>query len=111
MSTLISSKPKLESDIEKILKKAAYEAFYAMHEKVDGPPEIKKAMDRQLKDSARRFADKFAEETARPLSEAIYNFTKNIGITMKPSGALISTSITTPSPVIGICPMSDFTIL
>lgn len=112
MSTLATAKPLLEKELYRILEHAAYEAFCSMNNKsAEGPMEIRRAMDRQLKESARRFSTKFAEESAGDLSKAIYDFVKSAGIMMKPSGSLISTSITTPAPVIGVCPISDFTIL
>lgn len=108
---LSSAKPTLQSDLEDLLEEAAYEAFMTTQESPSGTASsISNRMEKELKSAASNFAKKFAEVAGEPMAEAIYNFVKEIGIIATPSGSLISTSITSPSPVTGTMPMSDFAI-
>lgn len=89
--TLIASKPKLETDLKKLLEDASYEAEMTMlgdGKNVDSgvAARVKKDFDT----SARKKAQKFAEMAYRPLAQAIYDFVMEIGITLIPKGTLIA---------------------
>ena len=107
-STLVVAKSQLGIDLKKILRDAAYEAQVTC--KSDGSDEdIKKVMHKHIEEAAKKFADKFAEEAAKPMAEAIYKFTKEIGIVMTPKGTLLCAA--PGSPVVGAVPMTDFNII
>lgn len=107
---LISAKPTLQTDIQKLMYDAAREAYLTSQETGDADPIISKRMKQDQEKAADRFAKAFSNSCCQPLADAIYKFVKEIGIIMTPSGALISTSIMSPSPVAGQALMTDFAI-
>lgn len=110
--TLIKAKPDLQSAIKKALQQASYEAYLTAQENPsDTDPMIKSTLKKELDDAAVKYSKKFAEVASPKLADCIYKFVKEIGIMMTPSGALISTSIMTPSPVIGMAPINDFKVI
>lgn len=107
---LISAKPTLQTDIQKLMYDAAREAYLTSQETGDADPIISKRMKQDQEKAADRFAKAFSNSCCQPLADAIYKFVKEIGITLTPSGALISTSIMSPAPCTGMCPPNDFMI-
>lgn len=107
---LISAKPKLQLELQQLLYKSMYETLISLQNPSDVDASIVSKSDNNNKKFATQLATKFSQEAAGPMANAIHSFVSQMSITMIPSGALISTSITTPSPVIGTCPPTDFTI-
>lgn len=115
--TLISSKPKLEQDLKKILEDSMYEADMTSLLDGDGvEPSIAAKIRKDMDAACRKKAQKFAERAYGPLAQAIYDFVKEIGITLTPTGLLMA-----PQAVSGILPVTgtatnlqgqaDFTIV
>lgn len=106
--TLIVAKSQLALDLKKVLREAAYEAQITC--KSDGADkEIQSALHRRIDEAAMKFAEKFADVAHKPMAEAIYKFTKEIGIVVTPMGTLISA--TPGSPVTGTVPMNNVKII
>ncbi len=87
--TLNGAKPKLETDLKKLLEDALYESEMTMVNGCDEPriaAKVKQVLDK----AAREKAKKFAEKAYQPLAKAIYEFVKEIGITLTPKGTLIA---------------------
>lgn len=108
---LSSAKPKLKSDLEKILYDAMYEAYkttFLESSITDGS--ISKNADNEIETAAKKFADKASKTAAEPMATAIYDFVKSIGIMASPKGTLISPGGLVPAPVTGTILMTDFTI-
>lgn len=109
--TLKGALPLLQADLTKALTKASYEAFMTTMngggDKTMGP-----VIEKQITQAGVTFANKFAQELAEPLSKAIYNFTKEMGIILTPSGSLIAPqAVSGALPVTGTSPMQDFKII
>lgn len=108
---LSTAKPKLKSDIEKILYDAMYEAYKTTFIKSsDSEAVINNNAEKEINDAAEKFADKASKTAAGPLATAIYDFVKSIGIMATPKGTLLSPGGLTPAPVTGTIMMTDFTI-
>lgn len=108
--TLSASEMKLEQDLKKAFKDAAYDAYMSQF-KSNSIPEAQKydndtknAMEKQAKD----YAKAFSETLAGDMAKAIHDFVKEIGIQIN----TIPPSVIAPSgPVTGMIPMTSFTIL
>lgn len=109
---LSTAKPKLQSDIEKILYDSLYEAYLTTYldSTVDVEGSISSNANDEIKKAAEKFAEKASKTAASPLATAIYDFVKSIGIMASPKGTLISPGGLTPTPVTGTIIMTDFTI-
>lgn len=108
-NTLQASKIKLEQDLKKAFKDAAYDAYMTQFksnslldaQKYDN--DTKDAMEKQAKDYAKALADTLAGDMAK----AIYDFVKEIGIMVT-----IPPSVIAPSgPCTGSIPITNFTII
>lgn len=104
-ATLIGAKPKLESDLRRILQKAAEEAFKTANKGDGSDMQIESYVNNAIKDAAKRFSEKFAEEAYKEMANAIYEFVKEIGIKATP-GLLMSPH----GPVTGAIMLNEFTI-
>ena len=104
-ATLIGARPKLESDLRRILQKAAEEAFKTANKGDGSDMQIESYVNNAIKDAAKKFSEKFAEEAYKEMANAIYEFVKEIGIEAKP-GLLMSPH----GPVTGAIMLNEFTI-
>ena len=104
---LIDSKPKLQQDIYDILKKSMYEAYMSTFDKdADINSVIKNRVKNDMMDTAKKYAETFANTACEPMAEAIYEFVKSIGIIATP------TSLVSPhGPVTGAINANDHKIL
>lgn len=105
--TLIGAKPKLEIDLKRILQKAAEEAFKTANKGDGSDMQIESYVDNAIKDAAKKFSEKFAEEAYKEMANAIYEFVREIGITMTPSKGTLVAGIV---PVTGTALISDFIV-
>lgn len=108
--TLGAAKTKLEMDLKKAFKDAAYEAFMTQHEANTISDASKYDSDRKdaLDKKANEYADALANNLAGDLATAIHDFVKEIGIQIN----TIPPSVIAPSgPVTGMIPMTSFTIM
>lgn len=105
--TLIASKPKLQADLLKLLQKAAFEAYKTQINSGAAEGGTQAFMDTKLNAAALKFSQKFAQTAAGPMADAIYNFTKEIGI----NAVNVSTVVSPVGPCIGAIPMNNFTIV
>lgn len=104
--TLERAKPKLESDLRRILQKAAEEAFKTANKGDGSDMQIESYVDNAIKDAAKKFSEKFAEEAHKEMANAIYEFVREIGITMTPKSTLVAGVV----PVTGTALISDFIV-
>lgn len=101
--------PDLEEKLRTILHDAAYAASMSMF--VSGDSSITNSYaTKTTEKQSELFASTFADTAYADMADAIYKFVLELGIVATPSGSLISTSITSPSPVSGSILMSDFTL-
>ena len=109
--TLAGALPKLKMDIQKLMYDAAYSSFMTVRTgDADTIPVIQSKLDAQLDAAAVNYARRFSRAVAQPLSTAIYEFVKEIGINLINPSTLMSTSIVSPSPVTGTVPMTGFRV-
>lgn len=104
---LIDAKPKLQKDIYDILQKSMYEAYMTSFiDDDDVDNDIRNRVKKEMTKSAKKYSEKFANEACGPLSQAIYEFVKSIGIITTPK------SLTSPhGPVVGKIDVKEHTII
>ena len=98
--TLSAAKTKLEMD----LKQAFFDAYMTQYEPNNIPQAAK--YDNDTKIAMQKKADDFSISLSKDLATAIYDFVKEIGITVTLSGTVISPS----GPCTGTIPITSFTI-
>lgn len=112
--TLAAAKPKLETDLKKLLEDSFYEAeMTAFNEGGDADPRIMVMVKQEMDKAAHKKAKKFADKAYKPLAEAIYKFVLEIGIDLIPTGKLIAPQAPSGSlPITGTASTatSDFKI-
>lgn len=113
---LSTAKPILQAQLLQILQKAAYEMYMAQYSsntmkevsKYDSEREVK------MKISANEFSIKFAQSASGPVSTAIHDFVKEIGINITIPPSVIAPPLP-PSipggPCTGTIPMTNIQIL
>jgi hypothetical protein len=113
---LSSAKPILQTQLLQILQKAAYEMYMTQYSrntieeagKYDGDRENK------MKQFANEFSIKFAQSASGPVSTAIYDFVKEMGImiTVPPSAIAPPLPPVLPGgPCSGTIPMTNIQVL
>ena len=104
---LSTAKPLLEQQLLKILT----DAYMTQYE----PNKLLNASkyNTQIKADFQKKALKFAQQASGPVATAIYDFIKEIGITISIPPTIISpvTPITPGGPCSGVIPMTDIQIL
>ena len=88
--SLISGKPVLEQKINNCAYNAMYEAFMTTCGAGSADPSVTAMIQKNMDVAAKKYARKFADELAKSLADAVYEFTKDITIVLAPSGALLS---------------------
>lgn len=100
--TLTASIPTLQKDIFDCAKEAMYEAFMTTINSDGADPRIAAAVKKNADIAAQKYASKFAEKISPKMARAIYDFVKEISITLIPAGSLIAPQAPTGSlPVTG----------
>lgn len=113
---LSSAKPILQTQLLQILQKAAYEMFMTQYSsstikeasKYDGEREAK------MKICANEFSIKFAQSASGPVSTAIYDFVKEMGIMITVPPSIIAPPLPPAlpgGPCSGIIPMTNIQVL
>ena len=113
---LSTAKPILQTQLLKILQKATYDMFMAQYRKNAIPEASKYDIDAEnkMKTQALEFSNTFAQKAAEPISTAIYNFVKEIGIIVAVPPSVIAPPLppTLPGgPCTGTIPMTNIQIL
>ena len=101
---LKDAKPKLQDDIEGILKDAIYEAYMTQYKESDNTI-INSFTKNSMSTAAKEFSEKASKLIGKPLAEAIYNFVLEIGITAKPNQLVAPNG-----PVSGVININEFSI-
>lgn len=105
--TLIGAKPELQEKIRSLLQSSAYEAFMTANQPpADIDPVIAAHVQESTKDAATKFSNAFAYGASGPFADAIYEFVREIAITMVAKGTLVAGTY----PVTGAVGPSDFII-
>jgi len=99
--TLKDAKPYLEKDLKKLLEDAMYEAdMTCVLEGDEIEPSVAAKISKDMDAAMRKKAKKFAETACEPLATAIYDFVKEIGIVLRPTGLLMA-----PQAMSGMLPV------
>ena len=106
--TLGVAKNKLKEDLKNAFYDAAYKAYMTQHQ----PNAISEAQKhdnigkKQMEKLAIDFAEELSNSLAKDMSEALYNFVKEIGIQITIPPTVIAPS----GPCSGVIPPTSFTI-
>ncbi len=110
--TLTGARAEFEQALKTGLQAAAFAAYMTANVldggDEDDDPLISAHVQKSVTDAAQKFSDKFAELASKSVSLAVYNYVKEIGITMIPKGTLLSAG--PGSPVTGTAQINDFVI-
>ena len=111
--TLTGAKADFEQVLYVGLFQAAQQAFMTAFKvdaggDKDADPMITSHVGESMNTASIEFADKFATLSSKSISDAVYNYVREIGITMIPKGTLLSAS--PGSPVTGTAQINDFVI-
>ena len=108
--TLGAAKMKLEQDLKKAFKDAAFDAFMTQHE----PNSLQEASKydnenkAMMEKKANEFAKTLSDSLAKDLATAIHDFVKEIGIQIN---TIPPTVMSLSGPCTGMIPMTSFTVM
>lgn len=101
--TLAGAKPKLQADIMQCAHDAIKEAYMTSISSGEADPVIATKIKADAQIASEKYATEFAKSLAPKLADAIYNFVKEISITLTPTGTLIAPQAPAGSlPVTGV---------
>lgn len=107
------AKPKFEKDLKVIMENAFYKAYMDTFLKSNTTSKSDGEANKAHEDIAKKFAKTMAEKATAPTVTAIYNFVKEIGITLNIPPSVIappSPPALPGGPCSGVIPLNNFTI-
>lgn len=111
---LSAAKPTLQSQLQTIMEKSFYEAYLETFCKSNTTSKSDGYASKAHDDMAKNFSKTMAEKAAEPVTTAIHNFVKEIGITLTVPASVIAPPappVLPGGPCSGIILLNNFTIL